>query len=259
MTETHSASGSDFGVLYLADDNPAYRRMLDISIQSLRRFHPDWPVHVVDVPSPPVGMARRTYRLISFWKAAKRRARAGQDVRVIADKMDAMLGSPYQQTLYLDVDTVVMRPLDGLRHRASRGDVLATPLPWKTYARLEPWQPESWPYMMAGVLFFGERFKHVYSGYRGRCDGPLSSLPTQDQFVFSLACHNERGSLTITEAPSLQVDVLNVDQHLGVAVKRDRNGCIDIRETGLKGFHVFHYNDQKPEYMKQIEAVWGLS
>lgn len=250
---------TDFGVLYLVDDNPAYRRMLDVSIQSLKRFHPDWPIHVVEVPSPPVGIARHIYRKFSFWKMAKRRARAGQDVRVIGDKIATMLGSPFQSTLYLDVDTVVMRPLTEMHARASQSDVLVTPLPWKHYSRVEAWQPASWPYMMAGVIFFGERFKNIYRQYQLRLNHSLSRLPTQDQFVFSLACHNERGRMTVAEAPRFQVDVLNVDHHLGNTVKRNRDGCIDIREERLQEFHVFHYNDHKPSYLKQIEAVWGLS
>jgi hypothetical protein len=259
-----AASGSagaerrqEFGVLYFCDDNPLYRRMADISIRSLRRFHPDWPVRVERVPSPAVPAWKKLYRILSFWKRQRRRERAGQDRRVIARKAEVMLSSPFRVTLYLDADTVVMRPLTRLQARAFSEDVVVTPLPWKRYRRVAPWQPESWPYLMAGVVFYGERFRAAYRETLDRLDVPVEQLRTQEQFVLSLVCEMKARELQIGEEPLLQVDALNLAEHLGTDTFPRVGPCIDLNYAGLSDFHVFHYNTQKPQYLEQIGDVWG--
>ena len=248
----------EFGVLYFCDDNPAFQRMAAMSVESLRRFHPDWPVELVRVPSTRIPLWKKTYRLASFWKRQRRHARAGQDKRIIANKAEIMLATPFRLTLYLDVDTIVMRPLDRLLELARSSDVVVTRLPWKRYRRVADWQPESWPFVMAGVMFHSRRFNALYRGYIERFGSRIIELPTSDQIVVSLACHMEADNLKISYEPDLQIDVLNLAQHLGTDEYPRVGEYIDLRHGGLRRFHIFHYNEYKPQYMQQIRDVWGI-
>lgn len=248
---------NDFGVLYFVDENPQFRKMLQMSIQSLKRFHPHWPIEVVEVPSFHVPMWKKLYRTVSFWKWDKRRDRAGQDIRVIAAKADVMLKTPFRRTLYLDVDTIVMKPLNAFHERALESDVVITPLPWKTYYGVEPWQPETWPYVMAGILFYSDHFSKVYRTYIEKFDSNIVKLLSQEQFVLSLTCHMEAERLNIVYDTYLQIDALNLAQHLGTENYPRSGDCIDLSWEGLSKFHIFHYNEYKPQYMKHIKEVWG--
>ena len=249
---------NEFGILYFCDQNPTYQRMLQMSLASLKRFHPDWPVEIVQVASPPTPLWKKLYRLGSFWRWTKRRARAGQDVRVIAAKANIMLNSPFQHTLYLDVDSYVMRPLGNIRDMLMSADVVITPLPWKSYIRNADWQPERWPYMMAGIMGFNKHFVKVYSEYVSYFDDSIEKLPSQEQYIVSLCCEMEAQNLKIMKSPHLQIDALNIEQHLGVNHFPMVNGCINLLWNGIKDFYIFHYNEHKPQYMQQIQNLLFL-
>ncbi len=250
---------SDFGVLYLVDQNPHFLRMLDVSLQSLRRFHPDWPVEIRRLESLPVPFWKRLYRRVSFWKIDKRRARGFQDTRIIGRKAQAMAATPFRHTLFLDADTVVMKPLDDLRRRAQGADVLVTALPWKSYSGVEDWQPKSFPYLCSGVVFYSRRFAEEYRPYVERLAPRVESLPTLDQYVFSLACHLESSRLKILLEPSLQIDVINLDQHLEERECPRHGGIVDLSCESLQDFHVFHYNEDKDRYLEEIGKKWDLT
>jgi hypothetical protein len=252
-------SQSEFGVLYFLDENPAFQKMARMSIQSLKRFHPDWPVRVITIPSAHVPLWKKIYRFVSFWKRGKRLARAGQDQRIVASKAEIMVNTPFRHTLYLDVDTIIMSPLNELREEALKCDVLITPMHWKSYARREEWQPPSWPYTMAGVMFFNDRFVSVYKKYIELLNEDISNLPTTDQFLVSLTCHLEPENLKISYRPDFQLDVLNLSNHLGEEDYPKVGECVDLTHDGLKNFYVFHYNEYKPQYMDQISKVWGIT
>ncbi len=247
-----------FGVLYFVDGNPAFREMLRISIESLRRFHPEWPIEVIERPSFPVPLWKQVYRGVSFWKWHRRRDRAHQDARVIAAKAEAMLNTPFETTLYLDVDTIVMRPLDAYRRRALQADVLATPLDWKRYQGLADWQPASFPVVMAGLSFYNRRFVDAYRPYVRRLAPIADRLPSMDQYIFSLACEMESSRLEIMKDRDFQFDVINAAQHAGTPDYPRIDRCVDLKWPGLERFHVFHYNEHKPQYLRQIKQVWGL-
>ena len=249
---------SEFGVIYFVDDNPKFLQMLDLSIQSLKRFHPDWPVEVIRCPSFPVPLWKKLYRALSFWKWQRRRERAHQDARVIGAKAEAMLKTPFRTTLYLDVDTIILKPLDALRRQAEQCDVLATQLSWKHFDGLEDWQPKRFPMFMAGLCFYSDRFVETYRSYVERL-GPIAwRLPCMDQFIFSLACEMEGENLDIQLAPTLQFDVINAAQHFGRDDYPRLGEFVDLRTELLEPFHIFHYNEYKPHYLRQIAEVWGL-
>ena len=152
-----------------------------------------------------------------------------------------------------------MRPLDDLRRRAQEADVLVTPMPWKSYAGVEEWQPRSFPYLNSGIVFFSRGFVEKYRPYVERLASRIESLPTFDQYIFSLACHLESESLKIILEPSLQIDVINLDQHLDGAEYPLAGGVLDQAYERLREFHVFHYNEDKDRYLREIGRKWGLA
>jgi len=248
-----------FGVLYFHDANSEFERMARMSIKSLKRFHPDWPIHVATCNTPKMSLLRKCYRSVSYWKRQARIDRANQDVRVIAEKGTVMLNSPFETTLYLDVDTIIMRPLDNFMQRALDCDVLATPLSWKHYSSFGDGQPETWPMLMAGVVFYSKHFRQIYKSYIDIYKDVIPRLPTQEQTILSLTCHQESSQLKVVEDSTLQFDVLNAQQHFALATYPCIGDCVDISCSELERFHIFHYNDKKPQYMQQIKNVWGIS
>lgn len=247
----------DFGVLYFVDENPEFHKMLKMSIQSLKRFHPDWPIHVMECDSYRIPFRRKVYRAFSFWKRKARYDRAGQDSRVFVDKAWAWIDTPFEHTLFLDVDTIIMRPLEDLRAAAAKSDVMIMPLDWKQYEGIESWHPKKFPYLMVGVMFYNRVFLEVYRSYLERMSEILPKIAMPDQYLVSLICYKEASNLKLAYNHSLQVDVINMDQELGTGDYPRIGGCLDLRWEGLSNFHIFHYNEYKPQYMKQIKEVWG--
>ncbi len=247
-----------FGVIYVVDDNPAYLTMMRMSIESLRRFHPDWPIEVLKFPSPRISPLRRLFRFGTFWRREKRRQRAGQDARMFYIKLFSWFDSPFDSTFFLDVDTIVRKPLDTYRADGERHDLLLCSLPWKYYEPIALGQPERIPYQMVGVVFYNRRFLKVYRRYALTLAERLRDHPMPDQFLVSLICQSERKSLSIRQEPHLQMDVLNAAHHFGTGAYQQVGRCVDLNYSGLNPFHVFHYNEMKPEYMAQIRRTWGI-
>jgi hypothetical protein len=252
-------SQQPFGVLYFLDDNPHFERMLRISVESLRRFHPDWPLAIFRVPSVSMSIWRRIYRTVSFWNNHKRRARLGQDTNVIAQKVFCMLHSPFETTLYVDVDTVILNPLEEYLFEAKKHDVLITPLPWKSFTREYEWQPESWPYMMAGILFYNQNFRSIYQRYFEQVGDTFFRLPLTDMNLLSMTCYLERENLSIKGDSHLQVDHCNMAELLNETSYPTVGPCIDLNYPRLKEFGIFHYNDHKDRYLELVEEAWGLT
>lgn len=248
----------DFGVLYFVDQNPFYQKMMKMSIQSLKHFHPDWPVEVIECSSPPVPVWKKAYRTLSFWKSKKRYNRGYQDFRVLASKAAAWMKTPFNNTLFLDVDTIVIQTLTLMKERAMDADVLVCPLAWKEYEGIETWHPKTFPYLMSGVVFYNKTFLKKYKKHLDRMIYDIHKLPTGDQYIFSLTCELEASDLVIVQAPSLQLDVINMIHEFGTERIPMIRECLDLRcEDRLSSFHVFHYNEYKPQYMEQIKEVWG--
>jgi len=249
---------TDFGVLYFVDDNPGYQRMLRASIESLRRFHPDWPVKVIAQRCYHVPLWKRIYRGVSVWKWSARHARSNMDYRVICAKNEAFCQTPFELTLFIDADTVIMRPLDTLRRQAEGHDVLANPFPWCQYQGLEPWQPTTFQHLNSGVIFYNRRFIDVFREYSERTKHTLGRYHA-NQFTFSLACEMEKERLRIGLDSSIQVETMNLAKILQTGGYPRVGDLIDLRWEGLSRFHVFHYNGpHKAEYLALIKQLWNL-
>ena len=52
---------------------------------------------------------------------------------------------------------------------------------------------------------------------------------------------------------------MNTSQHFRTEDYPKVGEYLDLRWERLNEFHVFHYNEYKPQYMAQIRDVWGLS
>jgi len=247
----------DFGVLYCCDNNPAYRRMLSISVESLYKHHPDWPIHVFNLPTRRESFFKKLYKIVSFWKNQKRYDRGNQNFKLISLKAHAWQQTPFNYTLFMDVDTVVNYSLSSAKERAMKVDVMLTPIDWKIYHGCADWMPEAFPYMMSGVVFCNQIFIESYKKYLQRLSNILYKMPTGDQYVFSLTCFKEKENLKVMYDRKLQLDVLNVDQHLGTYQYKRVNKMLSLSEPGLEKFNVFHYNHYKPQYMEQIKMKWG--
>ena len=247
-----------FGVLYFVDQNASFQQMLRASVESLRRFHPDWPVHIIDRSCYHVPWWKRAYRKVSYWKWSDRFARSNQDYRMVSAKNEAFGQTPFDLTLFIDADTIIMRPLDELRRKAESCDVLANPFPWCQYRGLEPWQPESFQHLNSGVVFYNRRFIDVFRRYAERTKHTLGRLHA-NQFTFSLACEMERTFLQIGLDTSIQVETMNLSKTLGREDYPRIGDLIDLRWEGLSRFHVFHYNGpHKAEYLALIKQLWNL-
>jgi len=250
----------DFGVLYYVDDNPRFRKMAAVSIESVQRHHPDWPICVQSCRHFPVSVVRRLYRAVSFWKWSERRRRAHQDWRVLFSKAYGWLESPFKTTLYLDVDTVLMRPLTNMVASHQTADVVATLLKGKSYKGFLPWQPDEIPMVMSGVVLFREPFRPLYRNYIEKLRVGAGKRFAGDQYMFSTLCALESDKLKIALDETLQIDAMNFAGHFGRADFPCVGGVLDLRTDLLAPFHVFHYNGpHKQDYLRQIADVWGYT
>lgn len=248
----------EFGVLYFVNKNPGYKEMMDYSIRSIKKFHPDWEIEIIESESYSTPIWIKAYRALSFWKWSARKKRSNMDIRVILDKALAMLDSPFENTLYIDVDTVVLKSLSSYKELLNNYDVIATPLSWKMYNGFDTWHPVTFPMVMAGVVFYNNKFKTEYSKYVEA----LYKFSGQkfdkgdDQYIFSMACELEKNNLNILLDPYLQIDAMNLAQHLGNNYRHNKDGVLDLTCKEIQKFHIFHYNGpNKLAYKSQIKTI----
>jgi hypothetical protein len=162
------------GVLYIIWGD-AGRRLMERSLASLRTFHPELPVHVHSLPDDLDPM------------------------RGLLEKSRMMDLSPFETTLFLDADTVVMGGLDfGFAQAERFGSAAAIcECPWaKRYAGVSTEIVE----YNTGVIFFNPRVKPLFDRWRALSqtldstsfniapghDG-VSCMPFNDQASFAQA------------------------------------------------------------------------
>lgn len=129
------------GVLYLVWGE-AVLKYLDRSIESVRRWHPDLPIHVerLDAADGPVRGLLRKPRMFEL--------------------------SPFEETLFLDADTVVLGRLDFGFERARRFGLACTinESPWaRRYG--DPGLSGDLIEYNTGVLFFTRQAKPVFEAW----------------------------------------------------------------------------------------------
>lgn len=246
---------NEFGVLYFHDENPKYKEMCEMSIASLKRFHPEWSITVVTTKTPATPLWKKVYRALTPWKSHLRYNRANQDTRSIAYKAEVMLNSPYENTLYIDVDTIILKPLDEYKNAILENDVVVCPLPWLVYHKFSEKQPNEWPGVMAGVFLYNRKFIKLYKSIIEEYKDILHIIPTNEQCTASLACYIYSDKLKIAYDKNLQIDVIDAHHHLGDDRYHVSNGVFDIEDIIAKNqYAIFHYNEFKPQYMKVIST-----
>lgn len=163
------------GVVYMIwGDDPKYQRALDRSRQSLAAFHPELPVEIVrPATTDPIEGLREKARLFSL--------------------------TPFAETLFLDVDTVVFDRLDFGFEKAQRFGLACCicECPWaRRYARSIKGDVVEYN---TGVLFFTERCAGLFSAWErlaGELDASMlviedgklkGEMPFVDQCAFAAA------------------------------------------------------------------------
>jgi hypothetical protein len=162
------------GVLYIVwGDKP--KHALQRSIASLRGFHPDLPVEVVRLPDT-------TDRF-----------------KGLLEKAGMLRRSPFEQTLFLDADTVVLDRLDfGFRQAERHGLACAIcECPWS--GRYRGLRGQELVEYNTGVVFFTKRSQTVFDRWEALVtevdssievrtpDGRVGEMPYNDQAAFSVA------------------------------------------------------------------------
>jgi hypothetical protein len=163
------------GVLYLVWGPKArWQPLLERAVTSLQTHHPELPVHVVGAPP-------------------------GSDLRVKAQMFEL---SPFEETLFLDVDTVVLSRLDfGFEQaRSHRLACAMNECPWAS--RYRGVRREMVEYN-TGVLFFTREAEPIFDAWRrltwvtdSRVDylsnQGMATMPLNDQAAFARAVAAEQ-------------------------------------------------------------------
>lgn len=163
------------GILYVkwGPENSVLQR----SANSVRAFHPELPIHVHRLP----------------------------DSATLLDKAAMMDFSPFDETLFLDIDTIVMGRLDFGFDMANRYGLACTisECPW---GRRNACITDDLVEYSTAVLFFTKKAQPIFDSWKAQAhtldssirfyNGPerVSLLPCNDQAAFSLA---------VDEAPAL--------------------------------------------------------
>ena len=156
------------GILYLkwGPNNPVLER----SVRSVKAIHPELPIHVEELTGKPT----------------------------LLDKACMMQWTPFEETLFLDVDTVVLDRLDfGFDMAIKHGLACCIcECPWaRRYGGISGDLVE----YNTGVLFFTKAAKPIFDGWAAKVatvdssikflnpQGQLTVMPYNDQAGFSLA------------------------------------------------------------------------
>jgi hypothetical protein len=156
------------GVLYVYWGSKS-KPFLDRSVESVRQFHPDIPVHIEKLP----------------------------DNSSLLDKTRIYDLSPFDETLFLDIDTVVLGRLDFGFDKASQFGLACSinECPWaRRYGGIKGDVVE----YNTGVLFFTRKAKPLFDAWNACAatidssikfikDGRLAVMPHNDQGGFAFA------------------------------------------------------------------------
>jgi hypothetical protein len=173
--ELPTSAAAKRGILYVkwGANTPILQR----SIDSVRAIHPELPIHVHQLP----------------------------DNSTLLDKAAMMNFTPFEETLFLDVDTTVLDRLDfgfemGVKHGLACG---ICECPWaRRYGGIQGDLVE----YNTGVLFFTKKSQPIFDGWQAKArtidssikffnaQGQLTLMPYNDQAGFSMA---------VAEAPML--------------------------------------------------------
>src|SRR5437016_11818706 len=175
MTRTPSGCA---GIIWLVDENPDQRRRFLVSYKSAQRHCPSLPRVVFRAGGPPLGIGADE---IPF----KTTLRGG------AGKFDAFAQTPFETTLFLDNDTIVLRDPTPIIEDTSYVSALPYPdffdPPFLVLHGEAEGLPACWRDVNAGVVIFTRPFIDHYRGVWERYRPLAPHLSFSDQCLFSLA------------------------------------------------------------------------
>lgn len=156
------------GVLYLRWGTKP-DKVIDRSLASLRKFHPELPIHIETLP----------------------------ETSNFLDKASMMDYSPFDETLYLDADTVVLDRLDCGFEKAARHSIACVICECPLARRYKGMSGETVEYN-TGVLFFTKAARPVFDAWKAlvrtvdssieyRTGNQVFRAPVNDQAGFARA------------------------------------------------------------------------
>ena len=161
------------GVVYIVWGDLAKARV-KTSIASLKRFHPDWPVHVQELGAEFEGY------------------------RGLLEKSRMNDFSPFEETLYLDADTTVMGPLDYGFEQAERFGLACTHCvcPWARRYNKIPQRADTVEYSTGAMFWVKAKMQGLFDEWKRATavldstilfnqDGKVLRAPYGDQGIFS--------------------------------------------------------------------------
>jgi hypothetical protein len=232
----HSAISQ--GIVWLVDDNPDQRRRFRLSYASALRHCPHLPRRVFNA-----GASLN----LGYEETALQPALPGA-----AGKFDAFSRSPFDRTLFLDNDTVVLRDPTGIIEATEY--VSALPYP-DFYSEMELREtrsaqlPAAWRNANSGVVVFSREFLQHYGGIWRRYGHLADRLIGYDQCLFSLALHTAPARWS----PRLDLQVTTTPYALDFLLAL-RNAAPDPPLLGgvplavLMSVAVLHYTAHKQRY-----------
>ena len=253
----------DVGVLYCVNSARNYRLMLDLSIRSLKRFHPGWPVKVVELQTgtdiydliwwfaggQAVHIARKVLgRLVSHEDPI------GARVRAMADKIEPFARPPFAKTLYLDCDTFILRPLSGLMDiMDGQVDIIVNESDASIfYEPVAGYTDRQVPRVNSGVAVLSPRFGRLFRPYVEACPIPLSHLLEPDQYLLNY-CLADCEELRTSYVPDLQLDnSFRGRQRSGVETAED---VLELVCAGEVDACVFHYIARKRNCYRRLRRL----
>ena len=159
------------GVLYVVWGGPAFDRYLERAVNSVRHWHPELPVHVERLSVGP------------------------EAVRGLLLKPRMFAISPFDETLFLDVDTVVLGRLDYAFERAQRFGLACTinENPWaRRYG--DPTLSGDMIEYNTGVLFFTRQARPLFDAWADCASRLDSSIEwVDDGRVHRMPCNDQAG------------------------------------------------------------------
>ncbi len=237
-------SGS-VGIIWLVDEKPDQRRRFLLSYASARRHCPSLP-RVVFRHGPPLGIGVDEIPFRPMMSGA-------------AGKFDAFAETPFETTLFLDNDTVVLR--DPTRIIEDTSYVSALPYPdFFNQSTLTAHGgatdvPVSWRNVNSGVVVFTRPFMDHYREVWRRHGHLAPQLLGYDQCLFSLALSTAPFEWT----PRLDLQVTTTPYALRFFMHLRRLAHVppllgDIPVAALMSVAVLHYTAQKLRYEKLLAA-----
>lgn len=239
------------GVVWAVDDEPTQRTMLNLSHASLQKMAPDLDATVFLTQDVDPNLCRG----LPIRRLESSESGCGL-------KYDAWLQSPYDWTLFLDNDTIVLKhPFQYLsRYLDASKPVVALPYPnfleRETIPALDHATiPLRWRNVNSGVVLFHRSFMSIYGEVWEKFGRYWRQLPGRDQCLFSLALH-QMGDRWVPD-----FDLQLTTTHFAVEyVRRFKRQDYDITvgrvPLGLMfDCLVLHYTEDKPFY-RRLFSRW---